>query len=59
MTESKPSSNTLEEFLEKSMVDYESDIVASSVYEPLPVTPPARDTTRVALNPFVEHEEVP
>uniref|UniRef100_A0AAV1UVY1 Uncharacterized protein n=2 Tax=Peronospora matthiolae TaxID=2874970 RepID=A0AAV1UVY1_9STRA len=59
MTESKPSSNTLEEFLEEGILDYGINTVASSVYDIPPATPPARDTTRVASNPFVEREEVP
>uniref|UniRef100_A0AAV1TMR4 Uncharacterized protein n=1 Tax=Peronospora matthiolae TaxID=2874970 RepID=A0AAV1TMR4_9STRA len=48
MTESKPPSNTLEEFYDEGMVDYESDTAASSIYDNPSVTPPPRDTTRVA-----------
>uniref|UniRef100_A0AAV1UH44 Uncharacterized protein n=1 Tax=Peronospora matthiolae TaxID=2874970 RepID=A0AAV1UH44_9STRA len=59
MTELKSSSNTLKEFLKEGAVGYESDIAASSFYGPPPDTPTARDTTRVAPNPFLEREEVP
>uniref|UniRef100_A0AAV1URR0 Uncharacterized protein n=1 Tax=Peronospora matthiolae TaxID=2874970 RepID=A0AAV1URR0_9STRA len=58
MTESKPTSNTLEECTEEGMVDYESYIAASSIFDHPPPTPGARDNTRIASNPFVERDEV-
>uniref|UniRef100_A0AAV1T634 Uncharacterized protein n=1 Tax=Peronospora matthiolae TaxID=2874970 RepID=A0AAV1T634_9STRA len=59
MTESKPSYNTLELFLEEGMLDYESDTTASRIYGHPPATPPTRGSARLAPNPFVEHEDLP
>uniref|UniRef100_A0AAV1VC64 Uncharacterized protein n=1 Tax=Peronospora matthiolae TaxID=2874970 RepID=A0AAV1VC64_9STRA len=59
MIESKPSSNTLEDFLGEDMEDYVSDTAASSICDHPPDTPPARETTRIAPNPFVKRNEVP
>uniref|UniRef100_A0AAV1U891 Uncharacterized protein n=1 Tax=Peronospora matthiolae TaxID=2874970 RepID=A0AAV1U891_9STRA len=58
MTESNPSSNTLEEFLKLGMADYESDTAASIIYDHPPATPPVCGTARIAPKLFVVRKEV-
>uniref|UniRef100_A0AAV1UC57 Uncharacterized protein n=1 Tax=Peronospora matthiolae TaxID=2874970 RepID=A0AAV1UC57_9STRA len=59
MTEPKPSSKTLEGFLEEGKVKYESDTAASIIYKHPPSTPLACDNTLISPNPIVKRDEVP